>query len=218
MQIILGIYVKLWLLIEEWKIRRYFYSDRSFAIADKAFKEAYKGLNPYRICREFLESQGVVDSHAYGETPLTTLKQIVTAFGIHEGERILELGSGTGRCALFFNTYVGCLVTAIEWVPAFNIIGKKLVQTLGLKGITFTQKDMREVSFEQFDYIYLFGTCLSDASIESLVKKFIKLPHAIKIITVSFSLKEYSDQFIVEKTIQGKFPWGKTEIYLNRRL
>lgn len=217
MQIILSIYVKLWLLIDEWKIRRRFYSHSSFAMADKAFKKAYRGLNPYRICRQFLESQGVADPHAYGETPLTTLGQIVKSFGIHKGHKILELGSGRGRGALFLKTYVGCRVTAVEWVPSFNIIGKRIVETLGLKGITFTQKDMMDMSFDNFDYIYLFGTCLSDASIDSLIKKFIQLSQT-KIITVSFSLNEYSDQFAVEKAIQGKFPWGKTEIYLNRRL
>lgn len=205
-------------MVEEWRIRRHFYAHRSFKQVDRMFKKAYRGLNPYRICREFLQSQGASDPYAYGETPLTTLDQMVKAFGIHVHDRILELGSGTGRCAFFLHSYVGCRVTAVEWVPLFNSIGKKIVQTLGSAGITFLQKDMMGVSLDGYDYIYLFGTCLSDASIDNLIKKFIKLPHTVKIITVSFSLHEYSDQFIVEKMLTGRFPWGKTEIYLNRRL
>ncbi len=217
MRIFLTLYIKLWLWAEDWKVKKQFYSQASFALTDRAFKKAYRGLNPYRICRQFLESKGVADPHAYGETPLTTLEHIVKSFGIHAGHRILELGSGRGRGSLFLNTYLGCQVTAVEWVPSFNVIGNKLSRTLGLNGITFTQQDMMDMSMDHFDYIYLFGTCLSDASIDSLIKKFIQLSQT-KIITVSFSLEEYSNQFTVEKTIQGRFPWGKTEIYLNRRL
>ena len=61
----------------EWKEQRKvvekFYHRRSFGALDRKLREAYKGANPYHLCRDDLKAAGESEIHAYGETPLRTL-------------------------------------------------------------------------------------------------------------------------------------------------
>lgn len=197
----------------EWReqraVKKCFYSRDSFRVKDEALLSAYKGQSPYRISKEYLILKGAKEVHQYGETPLTTMALIAKECGLGPDDRVIEMGAGRGRGALFLAEYVGCQVMAYEQIPAFV---EKMVPSSKLK---MTLQDMFGADFAKASVIYLYGTMLEDPQVVELTEKF---PAGVKIISVSFPLDAYSRNFTTIKSFLGRFPWGKTEIYLNERI
>ena len=196
--------------LEEKKVKGRLYTNAHFQEVDRALLKAYKGQNPYCISIRYLKDQNAPDCYTYGETPLTTMASIVTAFDIRENDRVIEMGSGRGRAALYLAEYVGCRVRAYELIPVFI----EKMACVKAPNLEMLAEDMFLADFSWATTIFLYGTLLSDEEIEYLAKRF---PKNCKIITVSYSLSEYSESYTTRKTIWGLFPWGKTEIYLNER-
>lgn len=202
---------RLYALREESKVERAFYHHDAFRKSDLALKKAYQGLNPYTLSRQFLLQKGEKDIHLYGETPLTTLYAIACRFGISSKDHLFDLGSGRGRGLNFFRHYVGCQVTGIEWHPIFV---EKSPQDEKIKVLC---THFLDIDFSEASVIYFYGTSFSDELIEKLACKFASLPDSVRIITVSYPLRDYHPSFVVESSFTGSFPWGKTEIFLNRK-
>ncbi len=189
---------------------RRFYSNQRYRELDQSLRKAYAWKNPYRICKEYLREAKAEEIHAYGETPITTMARIAKECAIGVRDLVVELGAGRGRAALFLAEYVGCAVKAYEQVPEFA----HRLRNLKIERVEVVQGDFfQEKSFEA-DVIYLYGTMLSDREISHLAQH---LPRSAKIITVSYSLEDYSGDYRVIKSFPGRFPWGETQVYLNER-
>jgi SAM-dependent methyltransferase len=201
--------VNLWLHREEREVKRRFYRHGRFKQVDRRLALAYLFRNPYRICRQFLESQGAEEVHVYGETPLTTLHRIVEEFSITPQDCVLELGSGRGRASFFLSEYVGCRVVAVEQVPQFVALAKGVAQKFQCNA-TFLCQDFMETDYSQATVTYLCGTCLPDSLVQRLSERL-----SGTVITVSYPLSAYSKKFVTKKQFSASFPWGETEIYLN---
>lgn len=197
----------------EWReqkaVKKRFYSHEYFREKDQALLSAYEGQSPYRISKEYLALKGAKEVHQYGETPLTTMALIARECGLTPKDTVIEMGAGRGRGALFLAEYVGCQVIAYEQIPSFV---EKMVSSSNLK---MTLQDMFGADFASATAIYLYGTMLEDPQVVALTQKF---PAGVKIISVSYPLDVYSQDFKTIKFFQGLFPWGKTEIYLNERI
>ncbi|MDN3506318.1 MAG: class I SAM-dependent methyltransferase [Simkaniaceae bacterium] len=197
----------------EWReqkaVNKCFYSHEFFREKDAALLSGYRGQSPYRISKEYLTLKGAKEVHQYGETPLTTMALIAKECDIGAEDTVIEMGAGRGRGALFLAEYVGCRVVAYEQIPAFV---EKMVPSSKLK---MTLQDMFGADFSKATAIYLYGTMLEDPQVVELTGQF---PAGVKIISVSYPLNMYSQDFKTIKSFQGRFPWGKTEIYLNERL
>ena len=193
--------------------RRLYPLNARFEALDRALKSRYRRLNPYRMCREYLQQKGESQVHAYGETPLTLLEAIVKRFYIGPQDFIVEMGAGRGRGALFLASYVGARVRAIEQHPTFC----HTLREMEAEGLEVVQGDMFRPDLSGATVIYLYGTMLLDSQIKKLIAEFKKMAQSIKIITVSYPLKEYSSDFAIADQFEGKFPWGEASIYLNRR-
>jgi hypothetical protein len=193
---------------EERAVRRSFYGCVPFRSCDLALLSAYQDHSPYTISKNYLQASGAKEVHCYGETPLTTMAQIVDAFEVTASDTIVELGAGRGRASLFLAEYVGCHVVAYERIPHFV---EKVPKSPRL---TMTLQDMLKANFSKATVVYLYGTMLEDREILALIEKF---PPKRKIVTVSYPLSLYSDKYCVKKSLMGRFPWGKTEIYWNER-
>jgi SAM-dependent methyltransferase len=195
---------------EERKVRLLFYHNPKFRQQDRALKRAYRFSNPYRMNKRFLKQLGYSEVDTYGETSLTTLAQIVRKCEISPQDHVVELGCGRGRGLFFLSHFIGCSATGIEWHPEFAARAQKL-------GGNVICADMLDTDFSKGTVIYLFGTCLPDATIERLIQRFDLLPATTKIITVSFALTDYSSKFRVVKEFDGRFPWGETSIFWNQK-
>lgn len=200
--------VKIFEWLEQRKVERSFYSNAHFQKCDQALLSFYREISPYQISKEFLIKAKAPEIFAYGETPLTTTSKIVHECEITPADRVIEMGAGRGRASLFLAEYVGCQVIAYEQILAFvkNIPPSSNLQILA--------QDMFSADFSKATAIYLYGTLLDESEIQKLIEVF---PKNVKIITVSYPLSDYSQKYVTRKSFQGKFPWGKTEIYWNER-
>lgn len=178
--------------------------DPSFKIYDRAFAKQYRFINPYQM------SKGT-----YGETPLATYRTIIKECDLTANDHIVDLGCGRGRGVFYVSHYLKCKVDGIEYSRAFVDKANKIKEELQVQKVCFLNRDLFESNLSSYSAIYLYGTCLSDREILSLIKKFKKLSQNPKIITVSYSLSEYDASFKTLKSFPVTFPWGETDAYLN---
>lgn len=179
-------------LKEQAKVRKLFYSDTKFAEVDRAVQFL---PNPYRIPKAF----------PYGETPLRTYLEIAHRFGLAASDRVVELGCGRGRGVFFLSHHFRCYARGVDWADEFVSGAKRIAAKMQVPNVDFVCEDMCAADMSDATFIYLYGTCLEDDTLEKL-----KFPKGAKVVTVSFPLFEVIDQFEVS------FPWGKTDVYLQK--
>ena len=199
------------------KVVKNYYKNPLFRSADLKLLRYYLFQNPYKISKSFLQKRGETDIYAYGETPLTTLEYIVSQCGITKEDVVFELGCGRGRTCFWLRCVWGCRVMGIDFVPEFIGYANKVKESLHLSGIEFREGHLEEVDFQKAAVVYLYGTCLDEATIHVLLHQLKNTAQkGAKVITVSFSLLEYGgeDAFALVKSFPATFTWGTTEVFL----
>jgi hypothetical protein len=207
--------IKVYFLLQWIKTIFQYYSNIKFMFFDIFFSFIYLFFNPYRISRKFLEKKEYKKIYDYGETPLHEMEKIIKECNIQKQDKILELGAGRGKISFWLNYFVKCHITAIEQIPLFVKIANFFIKLFKIKNLNFICRDFFNFEFNSFNVIYLYGTTLNDEKIKALINKFKKLSSYVKIITISYSLNEYDDDFICKKSFNISFPWGQTKAYLN---
>jgi tRNA A58 N-methylase Trm61 len=131
-------------------------------------------------------------------------------------DTVFELGSGRGRACFWLNTFIGCKVVGIEYIPEFVKRANTIKTRFEIEDVEFRQQDMLNTDYSNATVVYLYGTNLEDSAIQKLVEKFQALASGTKIITISYSLNEYTSQpiFEVMKHFTAPFPWGMADVYL----
>ncbi len=196
-----------------------YYHNRIFAKVDLSILLMYLFHNPFTISKRFLLQRGEENVYAYGETPLTSLDQIAKECRITKDDTVFELGSGRGRGCFWLNTFIGCKVIGIEYVPDFVERIERIKRKCSFPEVQFRNEDMLESDFKDGTVFYLYGTSYPEEFILKLVDKFRKLPSGTKFITVSYPLTDYTDQpiFEVMKRFPVRFTWGTADVYLQIR-
>lgn len=199
------------------EVARY-YSNARFRKADLRLLFSYFLTNPYRLCRKFLERRGVEEVHAYGETPLFTLDEIVKQCGITKEDIIYELGCGRGRTCFWLALVLGAKCIGIDFVPEFIQKADRVKKHFNIANPDFIEGDFLKEDYTAATVVYLHGTLMSREEISKLNSKLLKLPKGVKIITVSFPLKDYphGGSFKIVKRFEAHFSWGKAEVYYQR--
>lgn len=202
--------------VEYVKVVFKYYSNLSFAKVDTSILLMYFFHNPFKISKRFLLQKGEKDVYAYGETPLTSLDLIAKECRIKKEDIVFELGAGRGRGCFWLNRFIGCQVVGIEYIPDFVERIERIKRKCPFPDVQFRNEDMLKSDFSGGTVFYLYGTSYEDDFILKLVEKFKKLPFGTKIITVSYPLKDYTDQpiFEVMKRFPVRFTWGTADVYL----
>ena len=203
-----------WFLFKERKeVRRRF---PAFLPFELALDRVYRFHNPFHICRKYLKQKGEQCPDAYGETPLPVLAKIAEECNLSSEDTLFDLGCGRGRGALFLSHLTGCHVVGIDWIPFFIQKAQEISASTFPRLLTaFRCIEMQSADLSGATVIFLYGTCLSDEVINTLIGRFERLSPQIKIITVSYPLSDYSLRFKVLKQFSALFPWGEGEIYIN---
>ncbi|MBM3191796.1 MAG: class I SAM-dependent methyltransferase [Chlamydiae bacterium] len=212
-----GLKVFILQLFWEKAIKKKYYGRPRFAGIDQAFLQSYLHVNPYRICRCFMEKRGAHRVHVYGETPLVVYDKMAFLWGLKPCDIFLELGCGRGRGLFFLSEIYRCHCIGIEWVEEFVDRTEKLIHTQGVTGVEVYHGDFLQKIPLQADFIYLYGCMLEDEEIVALCGLLKDQPSIAKIVTVSFALQEYDPEFRVQDNFKTRFPWGETEVFLNKR-
>lgn len=195
-----------------------YYRNWTFCKIDLSLLATYAFHSPFMISKRYLIEKGEKKVHAYGETPFTSLEEIVTQCRITAKDTVLELGCGRGRTCFWLHCFVGCRVIGIEYVPLFVERAKMVSERFKVPQVEFRLQDMTQMDAAGVTVVYLYGTCLEDEVIERLVVKFKGMPSGSKIITVSYPLTDYEPkQFEVLKCFPIHYPWGTADVYLNIR-
>jgi hypothetical protein len=183
-------------------IQRYYKSPK-FALIDLAFGLVALFVNPYRLCRKFLQKKGTSNIYAYGETPLSTYQRIVEICQIGPQDTWLELGAGRGKGCFWVSHFIGCKVIGIEWVPQFVWIAKSIQILLGCKNLSFECRDIHQVNTHSATFIYLYGNWPS-----------LDVGSKTRVLTISEPL----EGFKVLQTFWVRYPWGRTTAFLQQKL
>jgi hypothetical protein len=169
--------------------------------------------NPYRSCRKFFKGLDKPHLGIYGETPFSVWTLLCKELKLSSKDVFYELGSGRGKGCFWINRITGAKVVGIERHPIFaygSLLCKKILLS---KETNFLKGDFFSADYSKATVIYLYATCLKDAELSLLAKKMAVLK-GTTIVTVSKSLaKLYPDQFILQKNVQARFPWGMASIY-----
>ncbi len=165
------------------------------------------------MCRKFLEKKGAKDPYQYGETPYETVLKICNEVRVTKTDIFYDLGSGRGLLAFYVEAITKCKVIGIEEIPIFVILANFTTKILRFNA-KFNKDNYLNFSFDDGSVIYLYGTMLEDHEIISLCKRFTS---SQKIISISYPLSDYDEEFKTIKTFEVSYPWGKTEAYVNQR-
>lgn len=202
-------------IFESLRVALRYYHHIPFLCCDLLLASHYVWKNPHRVSKAFLKKMGEKNLHAYGETPLTTLDYIAKECQILSQDTLFELGCGTGRTLFWLRHFVRCQCIGVDHNPIFIGRAAKIKDLLCVDKVTFRLESMFEIDLQEASVIYLYGTCLEDEMIEKLVARFKHLSSGTKVITVSYSLTDYTTAFRVEKYFTARFPWGKAYVFLN---
>lgn len=206
-------------LVEFSKVIYRYYPNRQFLRMDLTLSSPYILKSPYTIHKNFLSSHGARDIYTYGETPLTTLERIAQEAELSSEDVVFDLGCGPGRTSFWLRTFIGCRVIGIEQIPIFVERAQSIVDRFDLKGIEFHLADMRYFDYTSATAIYLYGTCFDKDFLAPLIQRLRNSKHAAKIITVSYTLNEFTSQphFEVIKQFPARFTWGEASVFLQRK-
>lgn len=203
--------------VEFFRVVANYYSNLSFAKVDFFLLLTYLFHNPFQISKRFLQRQEAEDIYVYGETPLTTLDIIRRETHISPQDTVFDLGCGRGRNCFWLSTYLGCKSVGIEHIPEFVERANAIKAKFGIENVEFREEDFLKTNFTGATVIYLYGTCLDEASIKAIIERFKALPAGTKIITVSYPLTDYASDslFEVMKRFPVPYTWGTADIYLH---
>lgn len=195
-----------YMCVENTKVAFRYYRKGRFFLTDRLIVSHFVWRNPYKIAK------------GYGITPLTTLDHIACECRLLSKDIVYDLGCGTGRTVFWLASFIGCQAIGIDRVDTFIDHASKVKNTLHVHNAAFLKEDFLKADLSQATAIYLYGTTLDETAIQALIQRFLTLKPGTKIITVSYPLTDYSDQFEVKKQFKGSFPWGMADIYLNELL
>lgn len=196
-------------------MREKYYRNRHFRDVDQALLSAYQFVNPYTVVKDYLEAKGEGEIDCYGETPLATYEEICKACDLKPDDRFLELGCGRGRGCFFVSHFFHCKVVGIDCVPDFIDTAEAIMEGFHMPNIKFRCENMLSADYRGATCIYVYGTCLQDEEVETLAKRFAKMPKGTRIATVSYPLSAYEPSIEVVKTLQCTYPWGNAEVFIH---
>ena len=201
---------------EQWYVIRSNYRHKRFLLAWFWLRMSYLFDSPYRISRRYQQRHRAADWYVYGETPLPTLAEIAKKAGVMAGDRVFELGAGSGFTSVWLAAVKNCRVTAVEQIPLFCWRLKRAAKRAGLFSLEIRCDDYLCTSFDGADLIYLYGSNLEDSAIIELVQRLSELPDAVKVVTVSYPLSDYADKglFPVISCFEAEFEWGLAEVFI----
>jgi hypothetical protein len=105
----------------------------------------------------------------------------------------------------------------VEWIFPFYKTATIISKVFKSKAI-FSNENMLD-NFYEADFIYLYGSCLKDSDVLSLIQKFKGIKKEFKVISISYPLSDYDKKiFKTIKKFKVSFPWGDTFCYLNEKV
>jgi hypothetical protein len=172
---------------------------------------SYLFANPYSICRRFFQNKREKNIHVYGETPLTLWAKIAKNAKIIRSDRLVDLGCGRGRICFWTSIWLGCSTTGVDWVPSFINRGRFLTWLFRISHLQFDCSGISHISLKDATVVYLYTYHPDEEKID-----FNQMCSGGRVITVSEPLMKKG--FVIDKSMKAVFPWGETDVFINKKL
>ena len=104
--------------------------------------------------------------------------------GISKKDKVMEIGFGRGRCCFWLSSFVGCEVLGVEQIPFFSSVAIFISKVFKIKNLKLFCLDMLDVSYEDIDFVYLYGTCMKDKEIYAFLDKCKSMKKNSKVIII----------------------------------
>ena len=202
--------------LQQYQVVRRYGAFKRFLLSWLWLHLSYCFNSPYQHSKRYQRQIKSRALYVYGDTPLTTLENIIEKAGITANDHIYELGAGSGFTSLWLHGVKGCKVTAIEQVPLFCWRLQRTAHRFHLEGIEVRCDDYMTTELKQADVIYLYGSNLDDDTVFKLTLRLAAMPSGTRIITVSYPLDPDNLLGVFEpvKCFKGEFEWGAADIYI----
>jgi SAM-dependent methyltransferase len=161
-------------------------------------------------------SRGGRSDFTYGETPLPAIRRILELSQADHKTTLLDLGSGTGRFALFAARILGLDATGVELVAPFVVRGNAIAEGLKMANCRFLETDLFAASWAASSLVYVAATAFCDASRAELTRKCSELAPGARIALTTHAPD--NPDVVQEATDVLDFSWGPTAVFVYRRL
>ena len=155
------------------------------------------------------------DDLLYGETPIVTAWEIFRDVELKAGERVVDLGCGTGVALLVAALAYQAQGIGVEVVPHRLQRAVDLQRALGVRGVEFLQDDFRTMEWPQADVYLLSPTALSEATWKLLQQRMAQTPPGTRAVSLTVALPE--PQWRTRHHLKRAFSWGETEVFVQVR-
>ena len=152
---------------------------------------------------------------AYGETPWAIMTRILDLTEAGPDDTFLELGSGTGRFALFAARIRGLQAVGVERIPTFVRRGNEIAGRLSIDRCSFREADLFEVSWRRATVLYLTATTFSDEAMERVEAKCSELAPGARLVTTTRSPEVPGLERVAMDVLD--FSWGPATLFVQRR-
>lgn len=149
----------------------------------------------------------------YGETGWAAMRRILHLTQARPGTRFLDLGSGTGRFAMFASK-LGLRARGVELVRPFVSQGNRLADRLGL-ACDFVAEDIFHHPWGEADIVYVVATAFSAESVQALSQKCNELAPGARIAVTTYGLE--SPELELESTEVLDFSWAPSAVFVYRK-
>ncbi|MFT5129843.1 MAG: precorrin-6B methylase 2 [Rhodothermales bacterium] len=160
------------------------------------------------------------DSHTpidftYGETHWGSMRRILQLTEARAGSRLMELGSGTGRLALFASKCIGLHAHGVEMITPFVTRANEIANDMSLDRCHFEQGNIFDHSWAEASILYIVATTFGEETLRELGKKCLELSPGARIVVTSHS--PACPNLALETMEVLDFSWGPTAVFVLRR-
>jgi len=134
----------------------------------------------------------------YVPTPYSVINKMIKAAGLKKGEKVIDLGCGTGRIVYQVASQHLGLVIGLEKFPLLLAVAKaRYLVSLKRAKVKFVKGDMFSFNLEPFEVVFCF---LTSQGMKLLEPSFQKLKPGSRLVSYMFALKDHSNfnQRIIE--------------------
>ena len=121
----------------------------------------------------------------YGETPLASMRRILTMAEATETDTFLELGAGTGRFCMVAAQLLGLHATGVEQIPAFVDNARRICARQNLSTCRFIQGDIFDQPWSEHSLLYITPTTFTDTGLARFHDKCQELQPGARLISLT---------------------------------
>ncbi|MCP4051075.1 MAG: methyltransferase domain-containing protein [bacterium] len=151
----------------------------------------------------------------YGETPYSTIRNIMSNIPVKKDCLFIDTGCGRGRLSFYVSGVLNCKVLGIDIIPTYIKVAELIKEKLKIDNISFLNKSFDEVDISMADIVYVSGTCFDEKTKILFFDKLQETKRGAYIISVTYPIPY--EGFKLIKEFKDIFSWGRGHVFIQQR-